>query len=194
MRANPDVEDAYVLAGGIDDLRARLTQVTDDPSTVTSLVSQLDVISGELVAQMNTFVTQIQKMYLAFYGRAADPKGLDYWVSQLAKVKGELGDIIEYFADSDEADELYAGLTLEQQVVQIYGQLLGREPSGFEIEDHLQELSAGRSLGSLSEYILDSVSDSREQAVVNNRLRAAQIYTEYLKQHAQIEERRSSLS
>ena len=53
------------------------------------------------------YLNTVQKIYIAFYQRPADPEGLAYWAGRLNAVNGNLAGIINAFATSDEAQSLY---------------------------------------------------------------------------------------
>lgn len=63
---------------------------------------------------------QVQELYLGYYGRPADPVGLAYWQTQTLEAA------MAGFAASAEFTNQYAGMTVEQQVNQVYVNLLGR--------------------------------------------------------------------
>jgi S-layer protein len=52
------------------------------------------------------YYDQIQKAYIAYYGRPADPAGQDYWATQLDKAGGNLDVIINAFGNSVESTHL----------------------------------------------------------------------------------------
>lgn len=64
---------------------------------------------------------QVQQLYLGYYGRPADPVGLAYWQTQTLEA-AKAG-----FAASAEFTNQYVGMSVEQQVNQVYINLLGRE-------------------------------------------------------------------
>ncbi len=73
------------------------------------------------------------RLYRAYFLRDADELGLCYWSRLL--VGGEsLGEVSEFFATSDEFDQLYGDLTDRQFVELVYQNVLGRagEPEGVE--------------------------------------------------------------
>ncbi|NMG56568.1 beta strand repeat-containing protein [Aromatoleum aromaticum] len=49
----------------------------------------------------------VQKIYIAFYQRPADPAGLHYWSQRIDLANGDLGAVIDAFANSEEAVRLY---------------------------------------------------------------------------------------
>ncbi len=80
---------------------------------------------------MNTQTLELQKLYVAFFNRPADPAGLAYW--QDAMAAGISLDVVaRQFASSPEYQVLYEGTTMAQQVDAIYQNLFGRpaEPAG----------------------------------------------------------------
>lgn len=80
----------------------------------------------------------VQKAYLAYFGRPADPVGLAYWQnSDAATMKAG-------FAASAEYAALYSGMTVEARVSQVYTNLLGRSPDAPGLLYWAGELAAGR--------------------------------------------------
>ena len=71
----------------------------------------------------NATSTQIQELYVAYFGRAADPAGLDYWVSA--------GVSQAYFASvmhaQAEFQDAFGSASTENQVNQIYKNLFNRD-------------------------------------------------------------------
>lgn len=75
---------------------------------------------------MANSVIDVQKAYLAYFGRPADYAGLAYWMnSDAATMRAG-------FAASPEYAALYSGMTASQRVEQVYQNLLGRasDPAG----------------------------------------------------------------
>ena len=53
------------------------------------------------------YFDQIQKIYIAFYQRPADPAGLRHWADKVNDAGGDLSPLINTFATSPEAVRLY---------------------------------------------------------------------------------------
>ena len=81
---------------------------------------------------------QVQKFYIGYYARPADPVGLTYWQTQdeAAALKG--------FSGSDEFTKQFTGLSASQQVTKVYNNLLGRAPDAAGLLYWAGELTAGR--------------------------------------------------
>ena len=50
-------------------------------------------------------LTAIQKLYIAYYGRAADAAGQNYWATEMDNAGGSLNGIIDAFATAVPAAE-----------------------------------------------------------------------------------------
>jgi hypothetical protein len=53
----------------------------------------------------------VQKVYIGYYQRPADPGGLLYWAGRLSKTNGNLSEIIEAYANSAESQALYGTIS-----------------------------------------------------------------------------------
>ena len=76
---------------------------------------------------------QAQQLYVAYYGRPADPEGLDYWRGRLEAADGDwTPEIVSAFGDSAEFTERFGVLDDEALIHNLYRQLFNRaaEPSG----------------------------------------------------------------
>lgn len=72
-------------------------------------------------------VIEIQKLYVAYFGRPADPDGLEYWTDMLANNTASLQDISHEFAASAEYHSKFDGMNNRAIVTEIYDNLFGRE-------------------------------------------------------------------
>lgn len=80
---------------------------------------------------MATTTAQIQQLYVAYLGRAADKAGLDYWSAELnaSPATLTLEDLRANFVNEQpEYAAAYAGLSRVDAVTKIYNNLFGRAP------------------------------------------------------------------
>ena len=100
----------------------------------------------------------IQNAYLAYYGRPADPGGLDYWAGRLKDAGGNLDEIIAAFGNSAEFTERFGMLENTELVNAIYQRLFKRDadPAGLEFYQDLLE-SGEKHLGSIALDIFNGV-------------------------------------
>ena len=132
------------------------------------------------VSAQESYATQVQKMYVAYYGRPGDPGGIEYWVGQLENSGGDLAAIIDSFGSSDEYNERFGALDDTNLVNNIYQQLFGRDADSEGLAFYVGRLeSLAMTLGSIALNIADGVEDgSDDAAIVSNKLAVADAYTE----------------
>jgi len=119
----------------------------------------------------------VQKAYVAYYGRPADPAGLAYWATRMDAERGSLASIIGVFGGSEEFDRRYGGLGLTALVTRIYQQTLGRDPDPAGLAYYVAELQAGRrTLQSIALDVLGGATGT-DSIVVANKLDVADHYT-----------------
>jgi hypothetical protein len=146
---------------------------------IAFLVLALAVASPSSAATGSAFSrTYVQKAYVAYYGRPADPAGLDYWASRMDTAGGSLDAIIEAFGNSDEFNRRYANLSDEVLVTLVYLQALGRGPDQAGFDFYVGELQAGRiTLQTITLDVLNGATTAPDSTVVANKLDVANYYT-----------------
>jgi len=127
----------------------------------------------------NATATQLQQLYIAYFGRAADPAGIDYWVAQ--------GTTTEDFAASmyaqPEFQDVNASLTTTLQINAIYQNLFGRDGDAKGLTYWTNKVTSGEmELASIANDLIWSVdNDPQSQADVDalaNKTAAAELFTE----------------
>jgi hypothetical protein len=120
----------------------------------------------------------VQKAYVAYYGRPADPAGLDYWAARMDAEGHSLDAIIAAFGTSDEFNRRYGGLGYTALVTRIYQQALGREPDQTGLDWYVNELMAGRkTLQTITLDVLNGATTAPDSVVVADKLDVAAYYT-----------------
>jgi hypothetical protein len=138
-------------------------------------VSALYTSANAASANANEWV---QKSYVAYYGRPADPAGLSYWASRMDQEGGSLASVIEAFGTSDEFSRRYGGLDHTALVTKIYWQTLGRGPDPAGLSWYVGELQAGRrTLQSITLDVLNGATTAPDSTTVANKLDVANHYT-----------------
>jgi hypothetical protein len=98
---------------------------TSLPNTTSTTTSTSSTPTSSLTNDSN----QIQDLYIAFYGRPADLGGLNYWTNVLANNGDNVQSILQNFANSTEAQNLYGTITpsnVGTVINQIYDNLFDR--------------------------------------------------------------------
>ena len=76
-----------------------------------------------ITAEMRTSVLEL---YTAYFNRAADAAGVDYWTNEMDTNSWTLDQVAESFADQTEYTTAYAGMTNAQIVDAVYTNVLNR--------------------------------------------------------------------
>lgn len=123
-------------------------------------------------------LNQIQAIYVAFYGRPADPSGQAYWADLLEQSGGELSNIIDAFADSDEYQERFGNDDPETLVNNLYRQAFARDAEPAGLQYWTGELEAARTtLGRIALDVLNGARNS-DKATIDNKMAIADTFTQ----------------
>lgn len=92
---------------------------------------------------MSQTTTSLQKLYVAYFNRAADPGGLAYWEGVVNSMNGDTSRASAEFAGSKEYRDTYAGLSNVQIVNKVYQNLFGRDGEAAGVQFWADHLDAG---------------------------------------------------
>jgi hypothetical protein len=125
----------------------------------------------------------VEKIYIAYYQRPADPSGLIYWAARLEGSGGNLNEIINAFANSAESQTLYGPInssTISGVVTSMYEALFGRAPEAAGLAYYVNGFNAGTfTAGTIALNILNGATGLDAEAV-DNKLTAAMEFTEII--------------
>ena len=128
----------------------------------------------------------IQGIYVAIFGRPADPAGLAYWNAETNN-GADLSKMISALSATDEYKALYDGKTNTEIITAVYQSLFGRAPDAAGLEFFLKGLEDGTlDIASIAVSIVDGAQDS-DKAIVDNKVAAADLFTESLDTQAEID-------
>ena len=120
---------------------------------------------------------QVQALYIGYFGRAADPSGLNYWVSAVNNGTITLSNLGTAFAASQEYQGLYGSLTNAQLVSAIYTNVLGRAADNDGLNFWVGELNKGTATANnVVAKMLGSLG-AADQLNIDNRVTSANAYT-----------------
>ncbi len=122
---------------------------------------------------------QVQQLYIALLGRAADKPGLDWWLENINGTEGVPGErtleeAATAFTTSEEFAATYGSLQGEDLVRSVYTNLFERAPSAEEVAYWVAD---GRPADQLLSAFLTYASPA-DQTVINNKVTVAQYYTD----------------
>lgn len=115
----------------------------------------------------------IQKLYIAYFGRPADPKGLEYWINQNIS----MGKMAEVFGASIEFKALHPAITNTDFIGGLYHDLFGRagDPPGVAFWSGMVD-NGVLSRSNVVMYLLLGAQDTDAQ-VLSNKLAASLFWT-----------------
>ena len=133
------------------------------------------IISPAISASYQTEI--VQKSYIAYYARPADPSGLDYWVGRLNQNDGDIQGIIDGFGNSEEYTSRFSSLSNTELVNNIYQNLFGRDADPSGLTFYVNWLDTGQSsLAKIALNILDGASGN-DLIILKNKLDFSHYYT-----------------
>ena len=126
------------------------------------------------------YIDTIQKAYIAFYQRPADPAGLEFWTERLDAEGGNLDAMIDAFGNSAETESLYGEInaeTIGEVIDSIYQSLFGRAPDAAGKQFYIDGFNAGTfSAASLAMNIIDGAT-GLDKVAIDNKIEAANAFT-----------------
>lgn len=91
----------------------------------------------------SSYDSTVNAFYLAYYGRPADPAGLQYWSQQLDQAGGDFSAIVTAFSTSAEATARFGADDATQRITAIYDELFDRAPDAAGLAYWLNALDKG---------------------------------------------------
>jgi len=130
----------------------------------------------------NATSTQLQELYVAYFGRAADPTGLDYWTE---KGISQAAFAANMYAQN-EFKSVYGSKTVEAQVNQIYKNLFDREADVTGLTYWTQEINLGNlKVAEIATHLIwaaqNNSGSASDKTALANRTSAAIAYTAEVK-------------
>lgn len=134
----------------------------------------------------SAYFDTIQKMYIAYFGRPADPIGLDFWANKVDAAAGNLDAVINGFAASNESQALFGNKTSAEKINAIYTYLFNRpaEPAG--LTYWVQKLDNGEISQAGAMYTILSNAGAGDVDAIANKLAVAKAFTAALDTNAEI--------
>jgi hypothetical protein len=121
--------------------------------------------------QLGPSLTAVQKVYIAYYLRPADPAGLYWWAQQLYNVNGNMNTIIDAYANSEEARRLWGDInssTIGNLIDDVYWGLFNRPPDTGGKQFYVNGFNNGQfTPGTIVLNILDGAQNEDAEAIAN---------------------------
>jgi len=130
---------------------------------------------------------EIQKLYIAYFNRPADPGGLAYWTDQLAK-GATMTQVANSFSSSAEYQAIYAGKSNLVLIDQLYQNLFGRTAEAGGLLYWANEMAAGRvTITTVASALASGTTPgSADNIAINSKIAAATAFTTAIDTAAEI--------
>ena len=126
----------------------------------------------------NATSTQLQELYVAYFGRAADPTGLDYWTAKGTTTAA----FAAHMHAQNEFKDVYGSLSTESQVNQIYKNLFDRTADTAGLTYWTKEINLGNlELAEIATHLIWAAQNNSgsedDKTALTNKTNAAVAYT-----------------
>lgn len=127
----------------------------------------------------------IQGIYIALFGRPADPAGLAYW-DGVTKGGTDLAEMLRVLPSLNEYTSRFAGQTPDQVITTIFQSLFGRAPDAAGLEFFKAQLASGaQNMATIAINILQGAQGA-DKADIDAKVNAAVLFTAALDTPAEI--------
>ena len=128
-------------------------------------------------AQSQSSVNLAQQMYVAYYGRAGDPEGVNFWASQFDE-SSDLDAVLSNFGNSEEYSDNFGSLSHEELVSGLFQQMFNRSPDPGGLEFYVGRLESGEAtLASIAKQIADGTQGGDDELSLDNKIAVANTFT-----------------
>lgn len=121
--------------------------------------------------------SDLQQLYVGYFGRAADQEGLNFWLGAINNDGLSLANVHASFVNSEEYNAQYLNLTVGQKVAAVYQNVLGRAADAAGQAFWTNAIETGViSEDQLIEGLLSGLSP-KDALIVSNKVIVANYYT-----------------
>ncbi len=126
------------------------------------------------------YTNEVQKLYVAYFGRPADPTGLNFWINQLQTNPNFYQTISATFSTSTEFKAMYAGLDNRALVTEIYDNMFARAPDADGLNFWVNALNNGTiSFDNVVSFIANGARNN-DAVIVNGKVTVATEFTKHI--------------
>ena len=124
-----------------------------------------------------TYFTDIQTLYVSYFGRPADVAGLAYWESVAEADHGSTAAVAAAFAQTDEYKTSHAGMDGFHVIAATYENLFGREPDAAGLQYWGAALAQGSVSVDAAIGAIAAGAQGRDLKILDNKVAAATAFT-----------------
>jgi hypothetical protein len=171
--------------GGVTGSSNTTTTSSPQTSAAASDIQGSETASSNGISypQPSDYFNIVEKIYIGYYGRPADPEGLIYWGTILNATGGDLTEVVEAFANSYESQMLHGTIDsshISEVVNSIYRALFGRDAEAGGLNWYVNGFNSGKyTAATIMLNILNGAQNEDLQSV-NNKVVAAGLFTKII--------------
>jgi len=126
---------------------------------------------------MADYTKDVQELYVAYFGRPADPDGLDFWTTNLDADPNLFPQAVTAFADSDEYSAMYANMDTREVVMEVYDNLFSRVGDEAGVNFWVNALNTGAM--TIDDMVIKMIdgAQGRDEDVYNAKVLVAAAFT-----------------
>lgn len=128
----------------------------------------------------------VQSLYVAYYGRPADPAGLAFWANALDSNNGDVNSILKDFGTSPEYVNRFGGLDNATLVDNLYHQLFGRAAEADGKAYWVNALNSGDKTLAQIAITIGNAATGIDKTVLDGRVQLADAFTAQLDTAAEL--------
>jgi Ca2+-binding RTX toxin-like protein len=134
----------------------------------------------------SAYLNQVQQLYIAYFGRPADPVGQRYWAQVIDDAGGNIASVLAGFSASTESQTLFGTSNTAQKVAAIYSNVFNRAPEAAGLAYWVSQIDSGKVTQAQAAYAIQQAAGAGDASTVNNKLIAANVFTANLDTTAEI--------
>lgn len=134
----------------------------------------------------SAYFDQVQKLYIAYFGRPADPAGLNFWAQNIDAAGGNFDSAIAGFSSSAESKTLYASKDTSQLVTSIYLALFNRNPEPAGLAFWVGQIDSNTLSGARAAYEILNSAAPGDAVPIANKVAAANAFTANIDTNAEL--------
>jgi Ca2+-binding RTX toxin-like protein len=135
----------------------------------------------------STYLAQVQQLYIAYFGRPADPIGQAYWAGIIDAANGSIAAVQAGFSASTESQALYGNKSTIDKVTAIYNNVFNRAPDAAGLAFWVAQIDSGKVSQAQASWTIQQNAGAGDAATVQNKLTAAQAFTAQIDTAAEIQ-------
>ncbi|QBQ36665.1 DUF4214 domain-containing protein [Pseudoduganella plicata] len=144
---------------------------------VAAILMTFDLTISQELYMATTYYNDLQKLYVAYFNRPADPGGLVFWEGVVEKANGNTAAVSAEFAKSPEYKDAFAGQTNEQIVDTIYKNIFGHTADATGRAFYANALTEKRITVDLVVKDIAGGAQGTDLTAYNNKVKAAEAFT-----------------